>query len=179
MSTQGWVETIVAGTVSGITLTAAAEAILIPDTPFVANYFYPGRIVRARLFGKASAVITTPGTLDLRVRWGGVAGTVLTDTGALTQRSASASTNESWEWETLIMCGASGSSGTFSAFSKAIRQNKQNAAATDSAPDLAPVSGNAPVTVDTTTAKSLSFTAQPSLTTASITCLGWIIESLT
>ena len=66
MSMQSWEETIYTMLADGPTLTAAAEALLVPDVSIPAAYMYPGRILRATLFGKASNVITTPGTLTLR-----------------------------------------------------------------------------------------------------------------
>jgi hypothetical protein len=177
VSVQSWEEVISIMVADGPTLTAASEALLVPDVVIPANYMYPGRMLRGHLWGKASAVITTPGTLQFRVRWGGLAGTLLLDSGAMNQRAASASTNESWSCWFEIVCRSAGSSGTFMSYGEAIRRNKEDAAAVNALPDTLPVSGNAVVAVDTTTAKNLSFTATPSLTTASITCQGYTLEA--
>lgn len=178
MSTSSWEEVIGVTVVDGTAVTAAAEAIIVPDFTIPASYMQQGRIIRARLWGKSSTVITTPGTLQVRVRWGGVAGVLLADSGALTQRTASAATNETWSLEFDIICRSAGATGTFVSFGKMSRGNKANAATTDATPDLLPVSGAAAVTVDTTTAKALSVTFTPSVGTGSHTCMGYQLESL-
>lgn len=177
MSAQTWEEVISVMVADGPTLTAASEALLVPDVSIPANYMYPGRMLRGRLWGKASAAITTPGTLRIRIRWGGLAGTLLADSGTMSQRASSASTNETWMLEFEVVCRAAGSSGSFVTFGSMNRRNKLNAAATDALPDLLPVSAPAAVTVDTTTVNLLSVTATPSLTTASITCMGYSLEA--
>src|SRR5450755_4335481 len=177
MSNQSWEEVISAMVSDGPTLTAAAEALLVPDVVIPAGYMYPGRTLRAHLWGKASSAVTTPGTLQIRVRWGGLAGVLLLDSGAMTQRALSVATNESWELDFEIICRSIGTTGTFLSAGHMNRRNQENAAATNSTPDMLPVSANAVVSVDTTISKNLSITATPSLSTASITALTYTLEA--
>lgn len=179
MSMQSWEELVNVQLAAGSALTAAAEALLVTDVSIPANYMYPGRVLRATLSGIASNVVTTPGTLQLRARWGGLGGVVLGDSGALTQNVA-AQTDRVWLWQVWIVCVTSGAAGTFRTFGKITRGNCAIAAASDIAenPTLFPRATNAVVTVDTTIAKLLSFTAQPSLTTASLTAQSYLLEAL-
>lgn len=177
MSLQSWQETIYTMIGNGPTLTAAAEALMVPDFSIPASYMYPGRVLRATLFGKASNAVTTPGTVTLRCRWGGLAGTVLAASAALTQNVA-VQTDKSWWLTFYIQCLTVGSTGTFITFGTAHRGNQAAAAVADMTPDLIPANTPAAVTVDTTTAKLLSFTAQPSLATASWTCMQYVLEAM-
>lgn len=176
MSMQSWVETIFTQG-AGPTLTAAAEALGVTDVSIPAGYMYPGRLLRLVVTGKASNAVTTPGLITVRVRWGGLAGVVLVTSGALTQNVA-AQTDKTWTAEVYIMCLTAGATGTFLAWGVAVRGNKANAAASDGTPDMLPAGSNAAVTVDTTVAKLLSVTLEPSLATASITVLGYAVLAL-
>ena len=87
MSVQSWCETVyVQG--AGTSLTAAAEALLVSDVQIPGGYMYPGRVMHGIVVGKASSAATTPGTLTLRIRWGGLAGTILAASAAMTQNIA-------------------------------------------------------------------------------------------
>lgn len=176
MSQQSWSEVIAVQLSDGPTLTAAAEALLVGDVTIPAGYMVPGRVLRLKLSGKASNVVTTPGTIRFRVRWGGLSGTVLADSTALTQNVA-AQTNKTWELEIDILCRTSGASGKFLTVGKAFRGNKAVAASSDATPDMIPPDTLAEVTADTTTSKALSVTAEPSLATASITCMAYSLEA--
>ncbi len=177
MSLQSWQETIFAQLADGPTLTAAAEALLVTDVSIPANYMYPGRVLRATIYGKASNAVTTPGTLTLRARWGGLAGVSLAASAALTQ-NVIVQTDKTFWWQMHIICRTNGATGTMMAHGTAHRGNQAAAAVADMTPDLIPASGAVVATVDTTIAKLLSFTAQPSLTTASITAQGYYLEAL-
>lgn len=161
----------------GATITAAAEALLVTSAPLPAHYFRPGRLVRALLVGKASNAATTPGTLTLRCRWGGIAGTVLAASPALTQ-NVIAQTDVTWIWNLNILCRAGGSGGNLLTFGDVVRGNRAAAAVADITPDLIPAGTLAEVAVDVSVASSLSFTAESSVTTASITCMGFVLESV-
>lgn len=176
MSMQSWVETIFSQG-AGSALTAASEALLVTDVSIPAGYMYPGRTLHLQLTGKASNVVTTPGTLTVRLRWGGLAGTVLVASAAMTQNVA-AQTDKTWTLDAYVRCLTDGATGTFLSWGVMHRGNCAVAAASDLVPDMLPASSNAAVTVDTTAAKLLSVTAQPSLGTASITCLGYVLRAL-
>lgn len=78
-----------------------------------ANYQADGRALRVRLYG-AYGTTATP-TLQFRVRWGGVAGTVLAATGAITTTSGvggGASMTAVWSMDFIIQTRSNGSSGS-------------------------------------------------------------------
>lgn len=177
MSRTGWSELIYVQNGDGPTLTAAAEALLTQDVSIPAGYMVGDRILRAHLMGKASNAVTTPGTLQIRIRWGGIAGVLLADSGALTQ-NVIVQTNKTWVLDFDIDCRLAGAAGTFLTGGSMQRGNQAAAVVADMTPTLIPASGLALVTVDTTIAKLLSITATPSLTTASITCMEYTLESL-
>lgn len=176
---QSWQELINVQLAAGPALTAAAEALMVSDVSIPANYMYPGRVLRGTISGIASNAVTTPGTATLRARWGGLAGTALADSGALTQNVA-AQTDRVWVARIWIVCVTAGATGTFRTFGFIMRGNCAIAAVADIAenPTQWPRATNALVTVDTTIAKLLSFTHQPSLTTASWTAQSYLLESL-
>jgi len=175
MSMQSWVETVYTQG-AGPALTAAAEALLVTDVSIQAGYMYPGRVLHLHLAGKASNAVTTPGTLTFRVRWGGLAGTLLVASAALAQ-NVIAQTDKTWTLDVWILCLTVGATGTFLTWGVAQRGNCAAAAVADITPDMLPAASLAAVTVDTTTAKLLSVTAEPSLTTASITALAYRLAS--
>ncbi len=75
---QGWEETLESITADGTQISnSTTETIVCPDFNIPAYYMAPGRTLRITAFGVMSNVVTTPGTLTMWVRWGGVAGTVL------------------------------------------------------------------------------------------------------
>ena len=163
MSKQGWVENLVSPVVDAAQISnTTAETIMIPDVAIPASYFYGGRTVRVRLMGKMSNVVTTPGTLTLRVRWGGVGGTVLVASAALTLNTT-AQTNAQIIIEFNITCRVEGNPG------KLIVSGWDClglSAATQGRVDLIPASGQAEVgSLDLNSATSLSFTAQFSVAT--------------
>lgn len=176
MSQALWDELLYRQIGNGPTLTAAAEALLVADISIPPFYMMVGRLLCVRLFGKASNAVTTPGTLTLRIRWGGLAGVVLVASAAMTQ-NVIVQTDKTWFAEADIRCDTEGSTGTFVTAGRIVRGNQAAAAVADITPDMWPAASLAPVTVDTTVAKLLSITAQPSLTTASITCMGYQLFS--
>jgi len=177
MGAQTWVEIVNIQIGAGPTLTAATtEALCVTDVVIPANYMQPGRIIRGQLAGKASSAITTPGTGQLRIRFGGLAGTLLADSGQMAQRAASAATNETWILDFLILCQTNGASGTFLSYGRMNRQNRENAASTNPSVDIIPTASLAAVSVDTTTQKNLSITWTASLATASFTAMSYFAE---
>lgn len=176
MSQQSWVETVF-NEGAGSAITAAAEALIATDVSIPAGYMAPGRILHATLTGKASNAVTTPGTLTIRARWGGLAGVLLAASDALTQ-NVIVQTDKTWILDYYIMCLTAGATGTFLTWGEVRRGNRAAAVVADITPDMIPSASNAAVTVDTTIAKLLSFTVQPSLTTASITRLAYLLRAL-
>lgn len=164
---------------------STSETIVCPDFSIPAYYMTPGKTLHVWAYGVNSNVVTTPGTLTLRVRWGGVAGTVLLASAAQ-GLDTTAHTNALWYLEAYITCRTAGASGTFMCSGSMGAYNLLSSTAANLLPALmgsagAPgSSGNAAVTVDTTTAKLLSVTAQFSVATnpTNLTCQARIIKAL-
>lgn len=185
MGSQNWMETLDVITADGTQISnSTAEAIVCPDFSIPAFYMAPGRTLEFTAAGVMSNVVTTPGTLITRVRWGGVAGTVLLQSRA-EGLDTTARTNSLWRMVGEIVCRTAGSSGTF--MSSGIQWvNVLSSTAANLLPSLlgsagAPLaSGNVAVTVDTTTAKLLSITAQFSVATSptNLTCQNRIVKVL-
>ncbi len=114
MSRQFWSETITWATSSATAVAnTTTETVLFPNVTIPANYLQDGR--RLRLRGYFAYGTTATPTLTFQLRWGGVAGTVLAKSGALTTTSAvggGASMTALGSFEILLQVRANGSSGT-------------------------------------------------------------------
>jgi hypothetical protein len=183
MGANNWVETLDSIVVDGTQISnSASETIICPDFNIPAYYMVPGRTLRIWAMGVMSNVVTTPGTLTMRVRWGGVAGTLLLASAAQ-GLDTTARTNSLWGLEAWIACRSAGASGTFMS-GGIFMGNVLASTAANLLPALlgsagAPLaSGNAAVTADTTTAKLLSITAQFSVSTnpTNLTCQQRVIK---
>lgn len=161
------------------------ETIVCPDFNFPGFYMSPGRTIRIWAFGVNSNVVTTPGTLTFRVRWGGAAGTVLLASGAQ-GLDTTAHTNALWNIYAHIVCRTSGATGTFLSGGALNVYNVLASTAANLLPALLGSagtpgsSGSANVTVDTTVNKLLSLTSASSVATSptNVTCQQRIIEVL-
>jgi hypothetical protein len=180
-SLQSWQEAIYVTIADGTAVTAAAETILVPDITLPANYMYQGRALHYMLWGRTSSVITTPGTFTMRQRWGGAAGVSMAASGAYAPDPTAASTNIAWYCEYWTVCRSIGTSGTSFTMGRMSLGDYDDATATSlqgnlnmhQFPDVP-----ATATIDTTIAKALSATIQPSLTTSSTTCHMAILTSM-
>lgn len=114
MSKQYWLETLSWATAAGTAIASSTtETILFPNVTIPANYLQDGRALRLRATG-AYGTTATP-TLTFAVRWGGVAGTVLSKSGAMVTTSGTgggASMTALWTAEIEIQTRSNGSSGT-------------------------------------------------------------------
>lgn len=114
MSRQFWSEQLVTATAAGTAVAnTTTETILIPNTTIPANYLQDGRTLRIRATG-AYGTTSTP-TLAFSLRWGGVAGTVLSKSGAAVTTSGTgggASMTALWTFEAVIQVRSNGSAGT-------------------------------------------------------------------
>lgn len=109
MSRQFWTEMIAWATASGTAVAStASETILFPNVTIPANYMQDGRALRIRAFGQYSNTGTP--TMIFGVRWGGVAGTLICKTAAIT--TPSGVTAATWDLEVLLQTRSNGSSGT-------------------------------------------------------------------
>src|SRR3990167_850686 len=115
MSRQYWNEGITWATASGTAIaTSVTETILFPNVTIPGNYLQDGRVLKLRLYG-AYGTTTGSNTLTFRVRWGGVAGTVLASSGATVLTASSgggASMTAIWSANLLIQTRSNGSTGT-------------------------------------------------------------------
>lgn len=126
-----------------------------------------GRCLRMRAFGKLSTTATP--TMTFAVRWGGVTGTLLATTEAIT--TATGSANVAWSLEVLIQTRANGATGSLLVMGDATI----NLTASTQTTGVFGVSGfdaPAPVTVDLTADTALSLTCDWSASSASNTLTG-------
>lgn len=153
-------------------LNTTTETIMAPDFTFSANdnRIYQGAAFNIRCWFEVSNVVTTPGTLTFWIRWGGVAGTVLATTGAITL-SSTARTSYSGSLDADLVWRSIGSAGSAFCQGRVFLNDVPTAA--DSAPQgiytMGSAGANVPAVVsslDTTTSKALSVTAKFSVNTA-------------
>lgn len=182
-SSQSWREVLRSMIADGTAITSASETIMVPDFTIPAGYMYPGRTLKYTLFGRQSTVITTPGTITLRLRWGGVGGTALAASGAFAPDPTAAATNLTVGVEWYVVCRAVGSSGSLFAVGTVEWSDYDDATVATIVGNLnmrlAPTATPAAVTVNTDTANALSPTYQSSVATASFTNHIAILEALT
>lgn len=184
MSRQFWNETLAWATADGTAVAnSTSETVIFPNVTVPANYLQDGRILRITAYGRHSTTGTP--TLTFRLRWGGVGGTVLAASGAIT--AGSAVTAAMWKVELIVQVRANGSSGSVYATGEVTVG--EDAASTVGSATNAPahdfmgsagVATPAAVTVDLTADTALSLTAQWSAASSSNTLTGhnYIIEAL-
>lgn len=152
-------------------LNTTTETIICPDFTFSADdsRLYQGASFRLTCGFDVSNVVTTPGTVTFAIRWGGVSGTILAHTGAI-QMDTTAHSNYSGWLEAVITWRSIGSAGSAFCMGFVLLNNVADAAA--AAPQYFTLTAggrNVPAVVsslDTTTAKALSVTADFSVNTA-------------
>jgi len=112
MSRQFWSEALFWATADGAAVAnTTTETIIFPNVTIPANYLADGRVLRLAAKGRWSNVVTAVPTLTFRLRWGGVAGTVLAASPAVVT-PATATTNAIWEIELYIQTRANGAIGS-------------------------------------------------------------------
>jgi hypothetical protein len=194
MSRQYWGETLSWATASGTAIAnSATETILFPNVTIPANYLQDGRALRLHAFGAFGTVITANPSITFTVRWGGVAGTVLSKSALLLTSTAAlgggASMTAMWDLVTILQTRSNGSAGTLmtnghgALFSGA--QPTYNTVAAYGMPFIVAsgsTGGSTPVavTADLTADTALSITATWSAANSanSIQGLSYTIESL-
>lgn len=174
MSRQFWSETLAWATASGTAVAnSTAETILFPNVTIPANYLQDGRTLRLRVQGQLSTTGTP--TITFFVRWGGVSGTLIAKSSAITTGSGASAAV--WDMEVMIQTRSNGSSGTV----MSMGQVSVNGAAT-LANLMSAGGGSTPATasLDLTADTALAISAQWSAASASntITGLNYIIEGL-
>jgi len=151
-------------------LNTTSETIMCPDFTFAADYLEAGDVLKYTLFYDISTVITTPGTITFRLRWGGVGGVAVAASGAFAPDPTAASTTLTGKIEWTLVCRSTGATGSAFAIGEIDVPDFDDASVAtlvaNLAMGMAPASAPAAVAIDTTTAKSLSPTVQFSVATA-------------
>ncbi len=185
MPSQPWTQILDGNidTINGIAITSAAEALLMPDKTIPAFYMIEGRMLRLRVRFKYSNVITTPGSITFRVRWGGLAGTLLAQTSAIALNII-AQTDVMGVIDCDLICRVRGlvAVGFILAMGE-VRLADELAASNNSVNFLGSAggaSGNTPAAVAVTTVVDtlLSVTYQSTVTTGTITGMIYTLEFL-
>lgn len=183
MSRQFWSETITWATASGTSVsTAAVETILFPNVTIPANYMQDGRCLRIRAFGQWTTTASTP-TMIFGVRWGGVAGTLICKTAAIT--TVASVTAAGWDLDFVLQVRSNGATGTvmgngtcnmFAGVATTIASATGNAAVTPlmNGGTITPANATLDLTADT----ALSLTGITSTTALTIVGLNYTIESM-
>ncbi len=179
MSRQFWSETLAWSTASGSAVgNTTTETIVFPNLVIPANYMADGRVLRGRIYGQIGNVVTAAPTVTFRIRWGGVAGTVLAASAAITT-SATAFTAAMWSMEFLIVTRTNGTAGSLFATGEVNISND----ATPQARFMGSAGANTPAAVsslDLTADTALSISAQWGTANAANTLTGhqYILEAL-
>lgn len=113
-SRQYFMETIYWATADGTAVSnTTTETILSPNVTIPAFYMNDGRALRVTATGKYSTASATPGVNFIwGFRWGGVAGTLITKSGALVTPTTTALSNGLWFVEIILQTRSNGSAGT-------------------------------------------------------------------
>ena len=183
MSRQYWSETLTWATASGTSVNSAnVETILFPNVTIPANFMQDGRAIRVRAIGQWTTTGSTP-TLIFNLRWGGVAGTLLCKTAAIT--TVASTTAALWDLDIIIQTRSNGSSGTLMAngVCRAFAGVAGTIASATGEGLVTPMSNGgvitpAVATVDLTADTALSLTVTPSTTAATLIGLNYTIEAL-
>lgn len=163
MSRQFWSESLAWATASGTAIAASTtETILFPNITIPANYLQDGRCLRIRAFGGYGTTGTPALTFALRL--GGVSGTVLGKSGAITTGSGvggGASMTALWAIEIFLQVRANGASGSVMANGEISLYTTGAAAGAGYPFASGSTGGTTPVavTVDLTADAALSLTA--------------------
>ena len=176
MSRQFWKEAIFWAVADGTAIAnTVTETIIFPNQTIFANYMADGRVLALEAYGRYSTTGTP--TLRFRLRWNGVAGTVLTDSGTIT--SGSGVTSAMWKVQILIVTRANGASGSLFVTGEATLYSATapTVGSATGAPAIAPMGSAgitvpAAVTVDLTVDTPLSLTATWGTASASNTLTG-------
>lgn len=157
-------------TADGAPLASSTTLTDISPTPNIilpAQLLEPGMLLRFVAFGRFSTTGTP--TLLLGIYYGGVAGTALCATSAVT--TPSGVTNQTWRFEAEARVRTAGTSGT--AMAVGVAENISTVAT-----NMAPATAPATATIDTTAAKAITLGAQWGTNSASntITCHHFDVE---
>jgi hypothetical protein len=167
---------------------SSSEARLVPALMIPANYMQPGnapgRTLRMTARGRGTTIVTTAGTMIIRVRIAAtdiITGTTIMATGAMAA-DAAVQTATMWSFAGEITTRSVGSAGTVFGMGEASLAWHFKDTAAKQALQYAGSAGSATpaaVTWDMTVGQYLQFTGQWSLATAySIQCHEYLVEAL-
>jgi hypothetical protein len=184
MSRQGWVESLWWATASGTAVNSAnVETILFPNVTIPANYMSDGRWLRIRASGSWTTTGSTP-TLIFGLKWGGVGGTHICKTAAIT--TVASTTAAMWDLDIILQTITNGATGGLRAIGtcRCFAGVAGTIASATGAACVTPFGSAgilAPATVtplDLTADTALSLTVQPSTTAATITGMLYTGETM-
>lgn len=176
MSRQYWAEGLTWATSDGTAVAnTTTETIIFPNVTVPANYMQDGRTLRLTAYGKLSTTGTP--TITFAIRWGGVTGTVLATTEAIT--CASGASNTMWFVQAYITTRTNGATGTLFVTGNTT-VNLTSSTQTSQVFGVSGFDAPAAVTVDLTADTALSLTADWSAQDAANTLTGnqYYIESI-
>lgn len=167
-SSNSWEEMIyrtVADSTAVTNVSTEQNMLTDADVPVLpAKFLTPGKVMRWCIFGRSSTVVTTPGTIIFRLRWGTLAaGTIMVASKAQRPKTT-VSTNMAAEVEIIFVCRSEGPTGSVFAYGNSQMANTIGDAAAQQEsiwPDVP-----AAVTIDTTLATACRPTIQHSVATA-------------
>lgn len=172
---QVWKQPLKRGVQNGATITAAAEALLYPDYTFAIGYWSKsGQFIEFELRGIYSTPGATPGTATFRIRWGGLAGAIIAQSAAAIPIVSK--TNVGWRLAGRIIARAANVDSATGLSLMAQGEFESEALTNSMAALVQPTPGTVVSALDNTIAKALSFTYQPSVATASVTCTDYGLD---
>lgn len=165
---QFWMECIAWATADGTAVhTSTAEAIIFPNVTIPSNYMQDGRALDLKLSGRIGATATP--TMTFRLRWGGLSGTVLAASAAVTLAAVTAAI---FRIELELQTRSNGATGSI--FAMGVIHWGQTIKTTNT-PDMMGSAGAttpAAVTADLSADTPMSVTAQWSASNAANTLTG-------
>jgi hypothetical protein len=172
MPFQTWVETLISSQADGTAITnTTTETTLLPSHASISlpsNYCdHVGQSFEWYALGRASTVVTTPGTLTFKIKFGGTGagGVAVVSTGAITL-TTTAQTNDSWILRGTAWVRAAGSAASLmfgGQFTSGILNNSVTAPADWLYPNTAPAVG---ATFDSRVSQQVDLTATWSIANA-------------
>jgi len=180
---QSWNQVLINSQVagSGPTNTTTETSLLPAAAKFTipANFFQIGSVLRITLCSQVSNVATTPGTLNLKVKFGSTA----VFTGGAQQLSTTVHTTLPHWWDVLLTCQVIGSSAVFMGQGRSMGQMCLRSGAdlatdgVEMTPNSTPAQGTA---FDSTATQVVDLTATMSTTTSGTSMAGqqYVLESL-
>jgi hypothetical protein len=177
MAGQSWYAPIVVQPVAGPAVSGTTETSLLDaacKSQLKGNWFTRGKTIRVVVEGQISNIVTTPGTITFRLKWG--ASIILAASQAI-QLNTTAQTNTRFRLELLLTCRQDGTAANFMLEGYAMSVSFGTGAALGIVliPASAPAVG---ANVDVTANQFIDLTAQFSLTGNSIQAMQIVIDDL-